>query len=259
MWTIWNDLLQLFYPRQCLLCENLLIEGEKQICLYCLCDLPHTNYHKRPDNPMAGLYAGIPQIGETTAFLFFEKEGYTQTLIHALKYYGNKQLAEQLGRSASLKMKPDGFFHDIDCLIPVPLHPKKERRRGYNQSEWIARGIASVYQWPVNREILCRNIHTATQTRKSRYERHLNVEKIFTVKDSRALAGKHVLLIDDVVTTGATTIACIETLAKVPDIRISVFALAIVPILTETGNDSTIQRYPVHSDLHSECAAYKDL
>ncbi|MDR3260578.1 MAG: ComF family protein [Tannerella sp.] len=231
IWTTANDLLQLFYPRQCVLCKNTLIEEEQQICLDCLCDLPRTHYHKRPDNPILKLFSGIPQLRETAAFLFFEKEGKAQTLVHSLKYYGNKRLAEQLGRIASLEMKPDGLFRDVDVLIPVPLHPKKERKRGYNQSEWIARGIASVYRRPVNRTILYRNTYTATQTRKSRYDRHLNVDKIFDVKEPHTFTGKHVLLIDDVITTGATSIACIEALTAIPDVRISVFSLAIVPFL----------------------------
>jgi len=228
MWTIWIDLLQLFYPRLCLLCGNRLIEDEQPLCIHCFCDLPRTNYHKFPDNPMHKLYAGIPQIQETTSFLYFEKGGYTQTLIHSLKYYGGKHLAEQLGHIASREMKP-ADAHLPDVLVPVPLHPLREQKRGYNQSEWIARGFASVYQRPVDRETLYRDTHTGTQTHKSSYERHLNVENIFRIKDPRVFAGKHILLIDDVITTGATTIACIHALATVPDIRISVFSLAVVP------------------------------
>ncbi|MDR1676274.1 MAG: ComF family protein [Tannerella sp.] len=223
------NLLQLFYPHLCLLCGRSLLTAERHLCLYCLCDLPRTRYHRRPDHPMRKLYAGIPQIRNVSAFLFFERNGCAQKLIHAIKYHGNKDLARQLGFLASLEIKPDGLFDDVDCLIPVALHPKRERQRGYNQSEWIARGMASVCQRPVNRNALYRHIATATQTRKSFYERHLNVEKIFGIRNPDALAGKHVLLIDDVITTGATSIACIEALTTVPDIRISVFALAVVP------------------------------
>ncbi|MDR1336248.1 MAG: ComF family protein [Tannerella sp.] len=229
MWTKKFDLLQLFYPRLCLLCGQILLTAEQNLCLHCFCDLPRTGYHRRPGNPMHKLYAGIPQIREVSAFLFFERDGKAQTLIHAIKYYGNKRLAEQLGRMASLEMKPGGLPEDIDCLIPVALHPKRERQRGYNQSERIACGIASVCRRPVNCDALFRNISTATQTRKSFYERHLNVEKIFGVRNPDALAGKHVLLIDDVITTGATSTACIDALLAVPDIRISVFALTVIP------------------------------
>ncbi|MDR1455756.1 MAG: ComF family protein [Tannerella sp.] len=228
-WMKMPDVLQLFYPRLCLLCGRPLLTEEQDMCLYCLCDLPLTYYYKRPDNPMRKFYAGFSQIRNVSAFLFFEKEGMAQTLIHAIKYHGNRHLASQLGCMAALEMKTYGLFEDIDCLVPVALHPKRERQRGYNQSEWIARGMASVCQRPVNRDALHRNVPTTTQTRKSFYERHLNVEKIFEIRNPDALAGQHVLLIDDVVTTGATTIACIDALIAVPDIRISVFALAIVP------------------------------
>jgi ComF family protein len=230
MWTTGRNLLELFYPRRCLLCSQLLAEEEQQMCLHCFCDLPRTCYYRRTEHPMQRIYAGIPQIQDMNAFLFFERDGKSQTLIHSLKYYGNKRLAEKLGRMASLEMKPAGVFSGIDVLIPVPLHPKKERKRGYNQSEWIARGMASVYQRPVDRQVLFRRVATDTQTRRSRYERHLNVEKIFDVKETHTLAGKHVLLIDDVITTGATSIACIEALTAIPDIRISVFALTVIPM-----------------------------
>jgi ComF family protein len=229
MWMKKFDLLQLFYPRRCLLCGQTLLTAEQHLCLHCLCDLPRTRYHQRLDNPLHKLYGGIPQIRNVLAFLLFERNGSAQTLIHAIKYHGNKYLAEQLGSLASLELKSCGLLDDIDCLIPVALHPKRERQRGYNQSEWIARGMASVCRRPVDRDALSRNISTATQTRRSFYERHLNVEKIFEVRHPDALAGKHVLLIDDVITTGATSTACIEALTTVPDIRISIFALAAVP------------------------------
>jgi ComF family protein len=179
---------------------------------------------------MLTLYAGFPQIREAAAFLLYEKEGIAQKLIHRFKYHDNKKLAEYLGKIASLDMHADGLFQDVDFLMPVPLHPGKERQRGYNQSYRIACGMASVYRFPVRNDVLYRKVYTMTQTRKSRYERHLNTENVFEVKDAQTCAGKHVLLIDDVITTGATSIACIEALTMaIPDIRISVFSLAMVP------------------------------
>ncbi|MDR2921135.1 MAG: ComF family protein [Tannerella sp.] len=228
--TIWNNLVNLFYPNLCLLCEKPLIEHEQQLCLHCLYDLPRANYHKRPDNPILKLYAGIPQLQKAAGFLLYEKEGKVQSLIHSFKYRNNKQLAKQLGRIAASELQTDNFFNDIDLLVPVPLHPKKERKRGYNQSEWIAQGIASFTNKPIVSDILFRTIHTTTQTSKLRYERHLNVEKIFSLHNTKSFENKHILLIDDVITTGATSLSCIETLANVPDIRISLFALSIVEI-----------------------------
>jgi ComF family protein len=226
--TLWNDLLNLFYPRLCLLCEQPLIDQVPHICLHCLCDLPYILYNKYPDNSVRKLYAGIPQIRETAAFLHYEKGGYVQTLIHDLKYHDNYELAEYLGRMAGHGMKKDGLFSDIDYVAPTPLHPKKERQRGYNQTYWIARGIAAIYCRPVNNEVLYRKVYTKSQTRKSRYERHLNIENVFDVKETHIFEGKHILLIDDVITTGATTIACIKALTTIPNIRISVFSLSTI-------------------------------
>jgi ComF family protein len=160
----------------------------------------------------------------------FEKDGKVQQLIHSIKYFGNKQLATYLGKIAALEMRVDGIFREIDLLIPVPLHPKKQRKRGFNQSEWIAKGIETVCQCPIETSVLFRTKHTDTQTRKTIYERHLNVEEIFSLKNADSLTGKHILLIDDVITTGATLNACIKTLSAIPDIRISIFSLSVVRV-----------------------------
>ena len=229
MWI--NDLLLLFYPRLCILCENRLTEDEQYICLHCFCDLPRTNYHKRQHNPTLKLFAGMLQINKIITFLLFEKDGKVQRLIHSIKYYDNKQLAEYLGRIAAIEMKTDGLLKGIDMLIPVPLHPRKKRKRGYNQSEWIAKGIETVCQCPIENDVLYRIIDTDSQTRKTIYERHRNMEEIFSLKNADTLRGKHILLIDDVITTGATINSCIKTLSVIPDLRISIFSLSVVHVL----------------------------
>jgi ComF family protein len=207
-----------------------LAEGEKYVCMHCFCDLPRSNYHQRLHNPVLKLFAGTTQLYKISTFLIFEKEGKVQRLIHSIKYFGNKQLAIYLGRIAALEMKADGIFRGIDLLIPVPLHPKKQRKRGFNQAEWIAKGLETVCQCPIETNVVCRTKHTDTQTRKTIYERHLNVEEIFSMKNEYSLAGKHVLLIDDVITTGATLNACIKTLSAIPGIRISIFSLSAVRV-----------------------------
>ena len=227
MSDILHDMVNLFYPHHCLLCEKMLIESEQHICIDCLCDLPKTNYHTNKGNPARALFAGYPQVNEVTAFLFFEREGITQKLIHSLKYFGNKDLAEFLGRIAALELRDYGFYASIEAIIPIPLHRKKEKKRGYNQSHLIAKGISSVYGCEINDTLVRRVMDTKSQTRKSIFERHVNVEKIFDVTDIESLYGKHVLLIDDVITTGATTSSCIEALIQVPDIKISIFSLSI--------------------------------
>jgi ComF family protein len=222
-----NDFVNLFYPRLCILCQNPLIENE-HICLDCLCNLPETNYYKNRNNPVRALFAGFPQVNDVTAFLFFEQDGKAQQLIHSLKYYGNKSLAEFLGCIAAYRLKEYGFFASVDTIIPIPLHPQKEKRRGYNQSALIAKGISSVYRCDIDTAAIKRVADTESQTHKSVYERHVNVERIFRLANMESLSGKHILLVDDVITTGATTAACIKTLSEIPEIKISIFSLATV-------------------------------
>ena len=222
-----NDLVNLFYPQHCMLCGYPLVKNEQFICLFCHCNIPKTNFHINKKNPAYDLFAGFKQINEVTAYLFFEKEGTTQQLIHALKYHGNNRLAAYLGRTAAYELKAEGMYASIDTLLPVPLHPKKEKQRGYNQSEWIAKGFASVYGCAIDSKQLRRLTNTQSQTLKSVYDRHVNVENIFEVTDPESLYGKHILLIDDVLTTGATLSSCIETLLSVPEIKISIFSLSI--------------------------------
>ncbi|MDR3253050.1 MAG: ComF family protein [Tannerella sp.] len=220
-------LFALFYPELCLNCKKILVEGEKFVCLDCFCDLPTTDYHLYKANNARILLSGYSQLNEVTAYLYFEKEGVTQKLVHALKYYGNKSLAVYLGNIAATELKNAGYFASIDTIIPVPLHPKRERKRGYNQSACIAQGMAAVYGCSVETEAVRRVVNTKTQTRKNAYDRRLNVENIFMATAIEALSGKHVLLIDDVMTTGSTISACVDALVAVPNITISIFALSI--------------------------------
>ena len=226
--TIWNDLLDLFYPNLCKLCGKKLIEGEELICLRCLCDLPHTGFHKRPDNPVEQLLAGKVPIEHGTAFLHYEKGGKTQRLMHSLKYYDHPEIGFLLGRQAARELLSDRSpLCEVDLLIPVPLHPHKKKKRGYNQSERIAAGINSILAVPVCTNCVTRITQTDTQTHRSVYDRWQNVCSIFSVTNPEALKNKHILLIDDVITTGATITACAQALQKVPGIRISVLALSV--------------------------------
>ena len=133
-----------------------------------------------------------------------------------------------MGRCMAAELLPTGFFEDVDVVIPVPLHPRKQRARGYNQSEWIARGVSAVTGIPIDTESILRKKNTETQTRKSVFERRDNVEGIFELQHPETLAGKHILIVDDVLTTGSTTLACASCLVDVEDIRISILTLAMV-------------------------------
>jgi len=228
MWakTVLNDLLSLFFPNLCVLCKNPLVAGEEQVCLGCLCDLPYIHSFLT-GNPMEALFMGRLAFSSASAFLYFEKGNYTQQLIHSLKYYNNKKLGFILGQLAATRMQRSDSYVMPDVLIPVPLHPGKQRKRGYNQSEWIAKGMSSVWGIPINTAILRRQKKTETQTRRTIYDRKLNMESTFLLTDGcSGLEGKHVLLIDDVVTSGATMEACANELLKQEGVKISLFALS---------------------------------
>lgn len=228
MRTILNDLLNLLFPRLCLLCHSPLVEGEEHICLRCLSDLPYIAFKGIDNNPAMQLFAGKTDISHAYSFLHYEKGGKVQQLIHSVKYNDNKELGFWLGRLAASECMKSVFPDTIDLIIPVPLHPAKLKQRGYNQSEWIARGVCSATSLPTDNTSIHRAIQTETQTHKQIYERWINVKDVFSVVNPEKLQGKHILLIDDVATTGSTIEACAQTLLKVSGVRISVFTLAVV-------------------------------
>ena len=227
MKTLLNDLLNLFFPRLCLLCQTPLIKGEEHICLHCSNNLPYTHFTDLETNAACQLFEGKVPFVAATALLRFEHGGYGQKLIHSLKYHGNKELGYQLGRMAAIAYQKAGLFDTVDVLLPVPLHPERLKQRGYNQSEWIARGIQSVTGIPVDTTSVSRIKKTESQTRKQVYERQKNVENIFRLNDSEALKNRHALLVDDVITTGSTFLACAAAIQAVPDIRISFLGITI--------------------------------
>lgn len=224
---IWSDLLDLFFPRLCLLCDDKLVDGENHLCLNCLCELPKTNYHMQEFNPSEQLFTGKIPIERATSFYHYEKGGKVQRLIYAIKYKGEKKAGFQMGRQAALSLQEKNFFKGIDLLLPVPLHSKRQRQRGYNQSEWIAKGIASVCSLPIETKAVVRNRGTHTQTHKNVFDRWLNVQYIFSVKNREHIKGKHILIVDDVLTTGATIESCANCLLEVEDVRISILTLSI--------------------------------
>ena len=223
---ILNHLINLFYPRVCPACGNLLIQGEETVCLSCLYLLPKTHYENNPENPLAQTYWGQVDFHAVTAEYFFSKTGKVQHLLHQLKYQGNKDAGYFLGQQLGESIRNAEPFQGIDYLVPIPLHPKKEHLRGYNQSFVIAQGVEEKTGIPINKGVLIRKVYTSTQTRKSREERWDNVKEIFDVIDAEVFVSKHVLLIDDVLTTGATLMAAGSTLLKVPDIIVSAAAVA---------------------------------
>lgn len=224
--TLFDDLISLFYPRLCAGCNTSLVKGEEVLCLKCLADLPRTNYHFYPENPVFQIFTGRVNITLATSFCRFDKGGRLQHILHQLKYNGNCEVGFKMGILFGYDLIQNSFYQDIDAIIPVPLHPKKEKKRGYNQSAEICKGLTESMNRPVIQGNLVREVHTASQTRKGRFERWENVSGIFDVKNKALFTGKHLLLVDDVVTTGATLEACCEPLLKIPGVRVSIATLA---------------------------------
>ncbi|MBR4157022.1 MAG: ComF family protein [Bacteroidales bacterium] len=221
-----DHIINLFYPRLCAACGNLLMSKEEDVCLSCRYLLPKTMYEKNADNPLALMFYGQIDFHAVMAEFFFSKTGKVQHLLHQLKYEGNKEAGFFLGQQIGESIKEAELFQGIDYLVPIPLHPKKEHIRGYNQSHVIAQGVENVTGIPIMNGSLYRKVFTSTQTKKSREERWDNVRDIFGIKDYERLKGRHVLLIDDVLTTGATLLAAGTTLSQVDDIKISVATAA---------------------------------
>ncbi len=221
------DFFNLLFPDLCTVCGENLNRGEQHICLTCLYSIPKTNYHLLPENPIEKRFWGKVPIFRGTAFFFFHKGSPFQKLLHSLKYKGNKEIGEVLGRYAAADLSESVDFTTVDVIIPVPLHPGKFKKRGYNQSEWIAKGLSSVLGKPYDTTTLCRLRETETQTKKSVFERYENTADIFGLLDKNALSGKHVLLVDDVLTTGSTLEGCVKILLACEGIKVSVFALAV--------------------------------
>lgn len=222
-----SSFLSLLFPRCCVVCGSPLAKGEECICAMCNMNLPRTDYHLQKDNPVEQLFWGKVPLERATSFFFYRKGSDFRQILHQLKYGGRKEIGAIMGRYMASELLASGFFEGVDVIIPVPLHKRKQRIRGYNQSEWIARGVAAVTGIPINDESVVRRKNTDTQTRKSAFERWENVDGIFELNHSESLVGKHILLIDDVLTTGATTVACISSLMEIEGMRISVLTLAM--------------------------------
>lgn len=223
---ILDDILELLYPQLCITCGERLVSQEKFLCMKCWFDLPVSNFHLNEENKVAQLFWGRVQIDHATSYFHYRKGSRYQKLIHCIKYKGMKELGLDTGRKFGDVLTESEKFSRVDWIVPVPLHPKKEKARGFNQSEWIARGIAEAMKKPMHANNLHRKIFTTTQTRKNRFERWQNVDGIFGVKNRDEFENRHVLLIDDVVTTGSTLEACAYELLKIRGAKVSIATLA---------------------------------
>ncbi|MFQ5334463.1 MAG: ComF family protein [Flavobacteriales bacterium] len=221
-----NDFISLLFPQICAACGKPLYKTENAVCTFCRYHLPRTGYHLERDNPVSRLFWGKVDVFAATAYYFFRKGDKVQRLIHQLKYNGQQQVGITVGRFMGSELKDNPFFQSIDCLIPVPLHPAKKRRRGYNQSDCIGMGLAGEMGKPCYTDNMYRAVANVSQTRKSQWERFRNVEGIFKLKEPALLRNKHILIVDDVVTTGSTLEACANTLQHLPSTKVSIAAIA---------------------------------
>ena len=218
----------LFYPRLCEGCSKPLLVEEDVLCLNCnVYNLPRTAYHHIADNETAMRFAGRVPIVRATSLAYFTAEGLLQHLLHQLKYNDKKEVGLFLGRQFGYDLKQTGWARDIDMIVPVPLHAKKEALRGYNQTELIANGMSAILDIPVDTNLLSRTRHTESQTQKTREQRIENMQDAFIVKNPLLYSNKHVLLIDDVLTTGATLEACARAVLSIPDVRISIATIGV--------------------------------
>lgn len=221
-----NDFISLFFPRLCHVCENSLYRNEVVVCTKCLLHLPETNFHLEKDNSVSQVFWGRVPLESATAMYYYKKGGSVQTLIHQLKYHGHQEIGGFLGNHYGPKLLEKDIYKTIDQVIPIPLHRKKLKQRGFNQAELFARGLAKSMKLEIDTTNVYRAVASTTQTKKGRYKRWENVSDIFKMHAPEKLKGKHVLLVDDVITTGATMEACLQALSRVEDIKLSVASIA---------------------------------
>lgn len=224
--SFWHRLFDLIAPRGCPVCGSRLGLGEEVVCSSCNLRLPRTGHAVRAyDNEMAKSFWHRIPIERAAALFYYQPKSQVAEMIYRLKYHGHYETGSLMGEMAAREFQEAGFFEGIDLILPVPLARKRQRQRGYNQSEEIARGVGRATGIPVRDDVVVRTAYYGSQIDKDRRARLDNVENLFELKDTAAVSGKHILLVDDIVTSGATCIACGSELAKAGNVRISVFAL----------------------------------
>ena len=225
--NITDSVLQLVFPQVCNGCGSDLVSEGNKLCLLCHESLPQTSFHLHSNNPVEKLFWGRLPVTAATAQYYFSKGSLVQHLMHRFKYRGDRELGLFLGRLMGHQLKETNRFKGIDILIPLPLFPEKEKRRGYNQATLLCEGIAEVWNKPIVKGAMIRTTYTESQTKKNRIERWQNMEGRFQLMDMAAVKGQHILLVDDVVTTGATLEACGAEIMKGEDVRLSVATLCV--------------------------------
>lgn len=225
--NITEGVLTLFFPKLCLACGAKPPPQEKELCISCQYYLPKTDFHLDLENPFTERFWGRVKIEGGAALYYYIKGGRTQKLIHNLKYKGKRKIGIKLGELYGRSLRLAKGFENIDMILPVPLHPKKEHSRGYNQCDLLARGLSETMEIPWRKGILIKTLHNTSQTKMTRMERFENVRTTFKIVNPDQLRGKHVLIIDDVLTTGATLEACAEKVLEIPHTKVSLATIAV--------------------------------
>ena len=220
-----SDFIDIIFPRSCAVCGKALSSGERDICINCLIDLPRIDTYTH-SNQLEKLFYGILPVERVTSYIYYSKESPYNNLIHRMKYSDRPEIGERMATIATKELIRQNFFETIDIIIPLPLSKKKKRERGYNQCDYIAEGLSHITGIPVLKDCVMRNKSNETQTHKTRDERWKNVEGIFSLTKPEQMEGKHILLIDDILTTGATLTSCAIAIQQGCNCRISVFTLA---------------------------------
>jgi ComF family protein len=225
--TLYHDFLALLFPQDCQACGGELAMGEEVICSYCRIKLPYTDFHLSPtENALHQVFWGRVPLQLATAYLKFQEKGRVQRLLHQLKYKGQEEVGTVLGRWFGAQVREQEDFKSIDVVVPVPLHKSKLRQRGYNQVEGFAQAIAQDLQVPMAADALKKNRTSATQTTKNRQSRWEAMQQLYAIHHAQKVEGKHVLLVDDVITTGATIEACTQILLQHGASAVSVASIA---------------------------------
>ena len=218
--------INLIAPKQCVMCGCRLAIGEDVICSSCNIGLPRTRYSITPyDNDMAKLFWGRIPIEKSAALFFYRAHSETSKIIYAMKYHDHPEIGELMGRMATKEFISNGFFDDIDAIVPIPLAKNRRRQRGFNQSFEIARGVSELTNIPIINNAVKRKTFTGSQTKLNRWQRNDNVDNVFIVRNGTEFINKHNLIIDDVVTTGATIISCATEIMKYGNVKFSVMSL----------------------------------
>lgn len=223
---LFGDFVSIFFPRECGCCGCVLKHQEKFICVACDFHLPYTNFHEYSDNDTARQLWGKAPVEEACSFLLLQKDSRVEHLIYQIKYNRQPFLAEYFGYQYGLKLLKVQAYQGIDFIVPVPLHSSKFRKRGYNQSTYFGRGLSRAMEIPLREDILIRKKATISQTGKGRLDRYENVNDVFDCQPTVLMANVHILLVDDVLTTGATIVSAALTLLASFDCRISIVTLA---------------------------------